>query len=321
MPVEAAATFESRGLRHELEEFHGRREPKAVTASWPYLGHPDRFIRWAARVAIEAQDPTIWRDRALAETSSPAASLQALLAVAQVSARDPAHRQSDDPAPDPAVRDRILSALERIDWDRLDLSGRLDLLRVYQVVFNRFGRPDSAVINRLIGRLDPHYPARSRELNAELAQVLVYLQAPDAAAKTVALLQKAPTQEEQIEYARDLRMLDAGWTPELRDAYFSWFPRAAQFKGGNSFPGFMANIRRDALARVSPAEQERLRPILGAADRRDRSGRAPRAEIRQEVDARRAGPHGRVGTQGPRLRPRPGDVRGGQVLLLPPVQQ
>ena len=35
--------------------------------------------------------------------------------------------------------------------------------------------------------------------------MLVYLQAPDAAAKTVALLGQAPTQEEQIDYARDLR--------------------------------------------------------------------------------------------------------------------
>ena len=59
---------------------------------------------------------------------------------------------------------------------------------------------------RLVRRFDPHYPARSRELNAELRQLLVYLQAPDAAAKTVALLEQAPTQEEQIDYARDLRL-------------------------------------------------------------------------------------------------------------------
>ena len=60
------------------------REPKAVEAAWPYLGHPDRFIRWAARVAIEFQDPSLWRERALAESSSPAATLNALLALTQV---------------------------------------------------------------------------------------------------------------------------------------------------------------------------------------------------------------------------------------------
>ena len=264
VPAEGAATFEARGLRHELERFHGRREPKAVAAAWPYLGHPDRFVRWAARVAVEEQDPALWRERALAESSSPAAALQALLAVAQVSAQDPAHRRPGDPAPDPSLRDKILAALDRIDWDRLDQGGQLDLLRVYQVVLNRFGRPDDATVARLIGRLDPHYPARSRELNAELAQLLVYLQAPDAAAKTVALLEQAPTQQEQIEYARTLRALKAGWTPELRATYFSWFPRAARFKGGNSFPGFMANIRRDATANLSDADKQRLKPILDA---------------------------------------------------------
>ena len=90
--------------------------------------------------------------------------------------------------PDLAARDRILAALDRIVWDRLDVPRQLDLLRVYEVVLNRFGRPDDSTATRLIARFDPHYPSRVRELNAELCQLLVYLQAPDAAAKTVALL-------------------------------------------------------------------------------------------------------------------------------------
>jgi putative heme-binding domain-containing protein len=264
VPAEGRPTFEARALRHELERFHGRREPKAVGAAWPFLGHPERFIRWAARAAIEPQDPGLWRERAIAESSSPIATLNALLAVTQVSAQDPAHRRKGEPAPDPALRDRILAALDRLDWDRLDHARRLDLLRVYQVVLNRFGRPDEATVARLTRRLDPHYPAPTRELNAELAQLVVYLEAPSAAAKTVALLERAPTQEEQLDYARDLRVLRSGWTPELRQAFLSWFPRAAQFKGGNSLPGFMKNIRRDALANLSESDKERFKPILEA---------------------------------------------------------
>ena len=57
-------------------------------------------------------------------------------------------------------------------------------------------------------------------------------------------------------------MLKAGWTPALRDGFFSWFPRAAQFKGGNSLRGFMANIRRDAMANLDDAEKARLKPIM-----------------------------------------------------------
>ena len=50
---DTAATVEARGLRHKLEAFHGHADPEAVEVAWAYLGHPDRFIRWAARVAIE----------------------------------------------------------------------------------------------------------------------------------------------------------------------------------------------------------------------------------------------------------------------------
>ena len=264
LPGEDRGTFEARAVREEIERFHGRKELKAIDAAWPYLGHPDRFIRFAARVAVEFQAPDRWRERALAESSSPLASLNALLALTQVSAQDPAHRRPGDPAPDPALRDKILTALDRLAWDRLDHARQLDLLRVYQVVFNRFGRPDDATVARLIKRFDPHFPAASRELNAELAQVLIYLEAPDAAAKTVALLGRAPTQEEQLDYGRDLRVLKGGWTPTLRDAFFSWFAKAAHFKGGNSLPGFVANIKRDALANLDEAEKARLKPMMEA---------------------------------------------------------
>ena len=39
-------------------------------------------------------------------------------------------------------------------WDRLDVARQLDLLRVYEVVLNRFGRPDDATVSRLVARFD-----------------------------------------------------------------------------------------------------------------------------------------------------------------------
>ncbi len=84
-PVDSKAAA-ARGLRHQLEAYHGRKDPSAVAAAWPHLGDPDRFIRWAARLAIEAQDPEKWREKALNETDSPKAALNALLALVLVSA-------------------------------------------------------------------------------------------------------------------------------------------------------------------------------------------------------------------------------------------
>jgi putative heme-binding domain-containing protein len=251
----------ARSIRCRLDDAHRRRDASAVQNAWVYLGDSDRFLRYAARVAIEFQDPDSWRERALSE-SNPEAAINALLALVRVSARDPIHRKPTDPKPDPALRGRILDALERIDWAQLSMQQKLDLLRVYGVLFARMGPFDDATASRVTDRFRPIFPTRARELNAELCQLLVALQDPSVAPKAIELLAKAPTQEEQIDYARMLRVLRTGWTPELRRSYFTWFLKAANFKGGNSLSGFLSNIRRDALSTLSETEKAELKPIL-----------------------------------------------------------
>jgi putative heme-binding domain-containing protein len=187
-----------------------------------------------------------------------------LLALVRVKAPDPFHRKPTDPPADPQLRHQIVQALDRLDWEKLSDSQRLDLLRVYAVLFNRLGWPDRADRGRVIKRLDPHFPAKGRELNADLCQMLVYLEAPGVAARALKLLEDAPTQEEQIDFAKSLRMLETGWTPEQRRRYFSWFLKAGTFKGGASFTGFVANIKKDAVAALSDAEKANLKPVLEA---------------------------------------------------------
>jgi putative heme-binding domain-containing protein len=99
-------------------------------------------------------------------------------------------------------------------------------------------------------------------LNWLLCETLVYLRSPTVAAKGVALMATAPTQEEQIEYARSLRMLDMGWTIETRTKYFEWFLTAANYRGGASFAKFIEFIRTDALKTLTPAEQTTLAAVL-----------------------------------------------------------
>jgi putative heme-binding domain-containing protein len=119
-------------------------------------------------------------------------------------------------------------------------------------------------------------------MNVELAQLLVFLESPTAAAKTMALLASAPTQEEQIEYARAVRVLRTGWTAALRKQYFEWFVKAGGYKGGNSFRGFMKNIKTDAVANLSESERVELKPILDAAPL-TRQAAAPAAKPRPLV--------------------------------------
>ncbi len=71
-----------------------------------------------------------------------------------------------------------------------------------------------------------------------------------------------PSQEEQIEYARSLRMLKAGWTTETRTSYLQWFLKAASYRGGASFDKFIEFIRNDALATFTEEERRMLAPLI-----------------------------------------------------------
>ena len=204
-----------------------------------------------------------WRDLALKETK-PTAAINCLLALVRVSAPDPFHRKPSDPPSDPKLRGQIVAALDRLDWSKLDDGQRLELLRVYAVLFNRFGKPTAEERKAVLAKLDPQFPARDRFVNGDLCQLLVYLDAPKVARAALKLLAGAPTQEEQIDYAKSLRMLKDGWTPELRKEYFTWFLKAGTFKGGMSFDNFVKNIKTDAVANLSKEEKVALKDILDA---------------------------------------------------------
>ena len=246
--------------RGALESLHSNRGADAIKKAWMTLGNDDRFLRSAARVAIEHQDPKLWKDKTLAETDSQTA-LESLLALVRVSSDDPQHKKTPV---DEKLKGQILDALARIDWAKLNDFQKSELLRIYSILFVRMGPPDEATRKKLIDRFDAVYPAKARYVNADLCQLLVYLQAPNTAEKTLKLLAEAPTQEEQLEYARSLRMLKTGWTIKQREEYFKWFLKAASYRGGNSFEGFLANIKKDALATLSPDETKALQPILTA---------------------------------------------------------
>ncbi len=250
-----------RGLRHKIESYH-KPDGRAVEEVWPYLKHEDRYIRFAARVALEHQDPKAFAERALKESQSPQALLTSLLALVRVSAADPFHRKPGSRQPDAELKGRILAALERLGWSTLSDTQRMEMLRIYEVLFNRMGPPEGEARKRVIARLDGVYPSKVREQNAELCQLLVYLEAPSVVTKTLKLLAEAPTQEEQMEYARALRVLKTGWTLPQRREYFAWFQKAHGYKGGNSFRGFLRLMIDDALANVDEKEKTEVLKLL-----------------------------------------------------------
>jgi putative heme-binding domain-containing protein len=252
-------------LRRELEQFHGNEHKDAVNAAWPHLGHADRFVRWAALTAIMHQPLDQWHKRALGE-GDPNKRVVALLGLGKVTGADPLNGKPGSPANQPGTNNpaaqAIFKSLSEIQWKQLDEQGKRTLVRAYQVTLVRFGKPNSQAAGRIVDQLDPHFPAENFELNWLLCETLAFLQAPGTAAKGIQLLQQAATQEEQIEYARSLRMLKEGWTPTLRSAYFNWFLKAANYRGGASFSKFIEFIRRDAEASLDAQSREQLKELL-----------------------------------------------------------
>ena len=262
-PVKATVSTNAkeRKFRHELEAFHGKPDPKALKAAWPELDNADRFTRWAARTAIEHQPPATWADRALTE-KNPGRQVEALMALARVTGIDPLHRKPTDAPVDQAMGAKILDALVKLDWKKLNHEQRLTLVRTYEIAFVRFGQPDEAMTRRIVAQLDPQFPAPSFDLNWLLCEMLASLQSPTLAGKAMAMIKNAPGQEEQLEYARSLRFLKAGWTTALRTEQFEWFLKAANYRGGASFEKFLEFIRTDAEASLNADEKTALQTVL-----------------------------------------------------------
>ena len=239
-----------RALRHQLEAFHGKRDPKAIEFLWPHLDSGDRTIRYAARIALEWQEVNLWQARALSETNANAG-LASLLALARTGGKE--------------TQPELLKALAKWPLDTLSEEQKLDKLRVIEVSFTRQGKPDEALRKLALEKLGRQYPAASANYNRELCNLLVYLEAPDIVSKTMKLLLSSSVQEEQLHYALNLRLVKHGWTDELRRNYFSWFPQAAEnYHGSSKVIGFLEDIRKEAANNLNANERTALASLVNA---------------------------------------------------------
>ncbi len=277
-----------RQQRRELEALHARAaDPVAAVASaLPALSSPDRFIRYAARVALEHQPIELWQDKALAMTE-PRGLIAAAIGVAHQA--------------EPTAQPAVLAALDRIDPASLDAAGTLDLARAYELTLVRLGPPSAEVRQKIAARFAPLFPSGSFDLDRELSSLLVAVRAPGIVTKLVGLLAAptnsasatniAPSEDDvrklidrnkgygaavrtslekrsdllQIHYAYALRTVTEkdAWTIADRKGYYAWFTRARGWAGGNSFRKFLANMESESLAGLTENEKLALE-TLGA---------------------------------------------------------
>ena len=263
-PVDKEAVS-ARAIRRKLEAFHGKQYQSALEAATEHLNNKDRWIRYAARIALESQPVDQWKEQALKQPNK-AGLLTSLLALARLGPAD--------------VQDRLGEALGKYWPDGFDEHEKLEALRICNLAFIRMGRPSEKTAREVVESVGSMYPSNSPRLNRELVQLLIYLDAPGVVQKTMELVARALTQEEQLHYIFHLRNVKNGWTPEDRQKYFEWFKRdrtqdkhlpevkqwfadvGRDYTDGSSFPKFMANIKRDAVATLKESERAELAGLI-----------------------------------------------------------
>lgn len=161
-------------LRKQLAAFHGRQDARALETAWPHLDSPDRLIREAARLAVEAQPFDSWWRRALGETRTRAA-LEALLALVRVCPREQAEE----------LRPHVCEGITTLHLEGMSAEEQLAAVRLTRLACTRLGAPSaderSQMTDLWTGFLPPaNALARDNPaLGREIRELLQFLAAPD----------------------------------------------------------------------------------------------------------------------------------------------
>jgi putative heme-binding domain-containing protein len=233
-------------IRKKLESFH----LPGVKIDWSMvadnLGHEDRSIRYAARTAVEHQPVDEVTKIAFQSELNTQQTLEMMMAVARVGGES---NQVD-----------IVNRLDNLQWSKLSTEQQLHLIRDYGLILTRLGTPTEKTLES-IKKLSPHFPTGNETIDLELGKLLV-ASGSEVTGRIVKLLLTPSPQESQIAYAMMLSDAKAGWTGELREQYFQWFLDAVKSKGGNSFGGYIQNIRKHAVNGLSIDEKKVLADVL-----------------------------------------------------------
>ncbi len=281
----AATTVENdaREMRKQLEQFHKQVSPAAVPLAWKHLDSEDRFIRYAARLALEHQPLKSWHSNYTKETNARKI-IEASIAMNRQGASE--------------LQDTILKKLQEISMGDLPTGLQIDLLRAYNLNFIRMGQPDLEERTAILKKLNPFFPNENNSVSKELAQILLYLNAEGIVEKLLQQLEyhteertvtvgvemlseEASLRSEQygplirdvidkmppseaIYYGMLLSNAKEDWTKEQRKRYFLWFFDVLGANGGMSFKAYMENVRQQALANIPESERDFYSEISGS---------------------------------------------------------
>jgi putative heme-binding domain-containing protein len=274
----------ARALRKELEVYHLEKDQGKINFILENIGHADRVTRFSARIALENQDYSLWKNE-IENSSSTLETIALSIATA---------RHGDD-----ANKLKALNKLLEIDWATLTESQQIDFIRSIDLLLTRMdGEPSEEMTSRIVKSLRPPYLASTEKVNKELCKTLSYLQVADIIEPTLEKMEKdtiASSEQrslylseniskrseqygvaienmldnmpnaQNISYAKSLSVIKEGWTKEARGRYFKWYRDALKKSGGNSYAQFIRAIQEEALVNVPLEEKQYFEALASEA--------------------------------------------------------
>lgn len=250
---------DARRQRKQLERLHAASSSETVEEIWNHLGNRDPVIRHAARIALEHQPVESWAHRALAETNSRIA-VAALLALARSRSTE--------------LIEPLLRKLNQISVQQSNTAECLMLIRAYELVF---ATPDSLPENLRIAsesrlrlwfnseNVPRRGPIGGGTVRWHLARLM---HAAGMRLPIDAVLQSVSNSDDQAERLHGLFVLRQqrfGWSPDRRQRYFELLrdlERSAY--SGEGMPGFLNQLRADAVSTLNADERQRLGELVMA---------------------------------------------------------
>ncbi len=247
-------------LRRRLEALHRsdltnpRKPPESIVSeAIPYLSHPDRHIRFAARVAIELQPTKVWMAHR-PRSGDKDGRITMALAVARTADKQQLPKTA-------------LDLLSTVAWDSASREQRVGLLRAYTLASIRSGSP--SVKKEIVKRFAMRFPCGDRVTDRELARALAHAKSKGAGNKVLACANRYPSTTDAT-----LFLLACTNIPENvdLDAYFEVLVRTRSHGAGKSFGGYIDTMARRMIDGIP---EKKRAPYQAIASKMQTASRLP----------------------------------------------
>ncbi|MBI1785030.1 HEAT repeat domain-containing protein, partial [Candidatus Sumerlaeota bacterium] len=240
------------------------------------LDHEDRFVRYAARLALTRVNRDAWIEAVKSDRieEHPRGALEGLLVLIQTEALV-------------GDSDIVFGKLLQYSHAKMDADTLVAWLRTAQLAYIRDmasyppGRP--GFMNEIGPWLLAQYPSKDGRINRQLELLMAYMQTPGSIPAMLAQLGEEKSQEDQIATVYALRVIKTGWTEAQRKQIVEWFDRGRQFGGAASMEGYIEDLWQSVLANL-PTDERRDAEERKSAQLAERAKRAQALAEKVEGD-------------------------------------